>query len=104
MLLDSRSQTLLTSFDAVANFDETKAFFQVYEHSLVNNQNFEFLDKTKDSEDVDMGDKGQEEDEVIREYVTSAEIRRRVREQADEGEVGSNFSFCPIFDTYDDIG
>jgi hypothetical protein len=97
VLFDSRSQILLTSFDVVANSDETKAFFQVYEHSLVNDANFEFLEKTKDFEDVAMGgDEGQEEGEGSREYVTSDEIRRRVREQADEGEVSPNSPPRPL--------
>jgi hypothetical protein len=95
--------------DIAANLEETKPFYQVYEHGLINDAEFAFLEQSHDSRDRDivMGDEDQgDDDNESPETVTPAEIRQRAREFAEQRQVGINFPLCfPfIIDIFDAIG
>jgi hypothetical protein len=69
-------------------------FYHVYEHGLLNDAEFAFLEQSQDTQDIVMGndyqgDVGQESPETI----TPAEIRQLARELAEQEEVALNFLF-----------
>lgn len=63
--------------------EETKSFFNVYEHSLLDNDNADF-GYLQESQDVIMASHESEEEDEPREFVTREELQRRVREVAQE--------------------
>lgn len=69
-----------------AGNEETKAFYQVYEHGIMDNDenDFGYLQETQDVVMADQDVEMQEEDEEPQETVTTAEIGRIARERAQQ--------------------